>query len=256
MVETASERPDQTVGNCPVILCIGGFGDNASMFEGLADTHIAENYRLLPFNLPGFGAPPLSGRTTLSALAQFVADRANECEAEIILAHSVASIIASLAAGKPGCSLTTILSLEENITADDAYFSGTAADYDDPASFRRAFLDRLDEMSTTAPIIHRYRQAVSEANPVALWQLGADARRFSAKYEPGMVLQNAAMVTYLYNPENCPKTTIEWLSENPMDRIVLDNATHWASVDQPELLADKILLALSFTEKRSLNART
>ncbi|CUH43027.1 hypothetical protein RUM4293_01920 [Ruegeria atlantica] len=71
-----------------------------------------------------------------------------------------------------------------------------------------------------------------------------------------MVLQNAAMVTYLYNPENCPKTTIEWLSENPMDRIVLDNATHWASVDQPELLAEKILLALSFTEKRSLNART
>lgn len=254
MVETASERPDQTVGKCPVILCIGGFGDNASMFEGLAETRIAKNYRLLPFNLPGFGAPTLSGKTTLNALAQFVADRVNECGAEIVLAHSVASIIASLAAEKPGCSITTILSLEGNITAEDAYFSGTAADYDDPASFRRAFLDRLDEMSTTAPIIQRYRQAVSEADPVALWQLGADARRFSAKHVPGMVLQNAAKVTYLYNPENCPKTTLEWLSENPMDRIVLENATHWASVDQPDMLADKIALALSSIEKRSLNA--
>ncbi len=70
-----------------------------------------------------------------------------------------------------------------------------------------------------------------------------------------MVLQNAAKVIYLYNPENCPKTTLEWLSENTMDRIVLENATHWASVDQPDMLADKIALALSSIEKRSLNAR-
>lgn len=254
MVEAASERPDKAMDKRPVVLFIAGFGDNASMFEGLADTHIAKDYRLQPLSLPGFGAPSLFAKTTLNALAQFVADRAKERGAEIIVAHSVASIIASLAAEKSGCPLTTILSLEGNITAEDAYFSGTAADYDDPASFRKAFLDRLDEMSTTAPIIQRYRQAVSEADPVALWQLGTDARRFSEKHVPGAVLQNSAKVIYLYNPKNCPKSTLDWLKDNPMDRIVLENATHWTSVDQPDMLADKIAQALRFIGMRSLNA--
>lgn len=255
MIEPASERSDQAVDKRPVILLIGGFGDNASMFEGLADTHIANDFRLQPFNLPGFGAPPLIGKTTLGTLAQLVADRAKECGAEIIVAHSVASIIASLAAKNPGCPLTTILSLEGNITAEDAYFSGTAADYNDPDSFRRAFLDRLDEMTTMEPIIKRYRQAVSEADPVALWELGADARRFSEIHVPGEILQGAAKVVYLYNPQNCPKSTLEWLEQNPMDCTILKNATHWASVDQPDILADEVAQALRVLGKQPLNAR-
>ena len=244
MVEASPNQPGPAPDVRPAILLIAGFGDNASMFDGLADTHMASSHRLRPVSLPGFGAPPLFGETTLDTLAQFVADKAKDFGAEVIVAHSVASIIASLAAQKPGCPLTTIISLEGNITAEDAYFSGTAADYDDPQSFRTAFLDRLDEMSTTAPIIQRYRQAVSKADPVALWQLGTDARRFSAKHVPGVVLQNAADVTYLYNPDNCPQSTLDWLAENKLDRIVLDNASHWTSVDQPGMLADKIAEAL------------
>lgn len=235
---------DQSFDTRPVILFIAGFGDNASMFEGLADTHLAHSYRLLPINLPGFGAPPLAETTTLEALAQTVSDAAVKNGAEIIVAHSVASIIASLAASRPDSPLTTILSLEGNITAEDAYFSGTAADYDNPAAFCAAFIERLDEMAKTARTIRRYRDQVLKADRLALWQLGIDARRFSDEHVPGAVLQEAAKVTYLYNPDNCPSSTLRWLEENKMDRIVLENATHWTSVDQPELLADKIAEAL------------
>ena len=120
----------------PTILFIAGFGDNASMFTGLRGTALEDAYRLLPLDLPGFGAPALRTQTTLQSLADFVAGKAKETGAEIIVAHSVASIIASLAAREPDCPITTILSLEGNITAEDAYFSGSAADYDDPNSFR------------------------------------------------------------------------------------------------------------------------
>ncbi|WP_305986336.1 alpha/beta fold hydrolase [Roseibium sp. MMSF_3544] len=244
MPAEASKQPAQERDTRPTILFIAGFGDNASMFEGMAGTHLADRYRLVPVNLPGFGAPPLTETTTLEALAQTVADEAVRNRAEIIVAHSVASIIASLAARRPDCPLTRIISLEGNITAEDAYFSGTAADYDDPVTFRTAFLERLDEMAKTVPVIRRYRREVSKADTLALWQLGTDARRFSAEHVPGVVLRDAANVTYLYNPDNCPDSTNRWLEENEMDRIVLENATHWKSVDQPEMLADKIAEAL------------
>ena len=243
-MQVATSETVHEAAALPTILFIAGFGDNASMFENLSETDLAESYHLLPINLPGFGVPALESKTTLDALSQIVADKASETGAEIIVAHSVASIIASLAAERTGCPLTTIISLEGNITAEDAYFSGTAADYDDPSAFRSAFLSRLDEMATDAPIIKRYRQSVSEADPLALWQLGIDARRFSSEYVPGDVLNAAANVVYLYNPKNCPASTVQWLKDNPMKRIVLDNATHWKSVDQPTLLADKIYEAL------------
>jgi pimeloyl-ACP methyl ester carboxylesterase len=247
MLATKSEvdgSKDCNSATRPTILFIAGFGDNASMFEGLSNTHLAETYRLLPINLPGFGAPAQKSQTTLEALAELVADKAKEAGAEIIVAHSVASIIASFAAQRSDCPLKTIISLEGNITAEDAYFSGTAADFDDPGEFRAAFLERLDQMAENSPIIARYRQSVSEADQLALWQLGTDARRFSSQHVPGEVLKSSGNVVYLYNPENCPEPTIQWLEHNPMERILLTNATHWKSVDQPEQLADKISEAL------------
>ena len=226
------------------ILFIAGFGDNASMFSGLYQTALAEIYDMRPIDLPGFGRPALESETTLKSLAEFVAERAKEIGAEIIVAHSVASIIASLATKEPNCPITTILSLEGNITADDAYFSGMAADYDDPYTFRAAFLERLDKMARSKPVLARYRDAVSQADPAALWELGNDARRFSIKHAPGNMLASAGKVVYLYNPENCPASTLEWLKNNPMERIVLTNASHWKSVDQPKQLAERILQAL------------
>jgi pimeloyl-ACP methyl ester carboxylesterase len=241
----ATEGARRDTNARPTVLFIAGFGDNASMFAGLHETALADAYCLTPLDLPGFGAPALDMETTsLQSLAEFVARKAKETGAEIIVAHSVASIIASLAARETDCPITTILSLEGNITAEDAYFSGIAADYDDPYAFRTAFLGRLAEMAESAPIITRYHMSVSAADPVALWQLGKDARRFSTEKVPGEILASAAKVTYLYNPDNCPESTLEWLRQYPMERIVLANATHWASVDQPKLLAEKILTAL------------
>ena len=224
----------------PVMLMLAGFGDNASMFDGLVGSALAASFDVLPVDLPGFGGMPAAEETSLSALADFVAAKAVETRAEVIVAHSVASIVASLAAQRADCPVTTILSLEGNLTAEDAYFSGTAADYDSPADFHAAFLARLDQMAETAPEIARYRRQVARADVRALWQLGCDARRFSDLYSPGEVLLGAAKAVYLYNPDNCPESTLRWLERHDLPKVVLRNATHWISVDQPGLLALKL----------------
>jgi len=228
----------------PAMVLIAGFGDDASMYAPLAHTPLADAFELVPMDLPGFGAPALYGVTSLEALADAVAVRAAAVKATVIVAHSVASIIASLAARKPGSPISTIVSLEGNITADDAYFSGTAADYESPESFREAFLDRLAGMAETDPIIARYRDRVVKADPLALWQLGCDARRFSDIHVPGELLQEAAHVCYFYNPENCPDSTVTWLESARFERSLLPGASHWPTIDQPELLAARMLDAL------------
>lgn len=226
------------------ILMIAGFGDNASMFDGLSTTELARKYALIPYNTPGFGAPPLDHETTLDALAEALAAEARRTGAKIVLAHSVASITASIALSKDS-PLETILSVEGNITADDAYFSGTAANYEDPTEFRTAFLTRLAEKAESSAIFARYHDNVAKADPTALWQLGRDARRFSETHHPGDVLVASGKVSYLYDDPNCPDSTLDWLQSNDIDKRQLTGASHWPSVDAPDLLSTECLKALA-----------
>lgn len=105
-------------------------------------------------------------------------------------------------------------------------------------------LVRLDEMAVSASIIARYRQSIAQAHPLAFWQLGIDARRFSARHIPGGISAQLQAVTYFCNPDNRPESALRWLDEHSMNRIVLENTTHCTSVDQPEVLTDKILEVL------------
>ena len=249
MVSAQTPDPDDLPASAerasPTILFVPSFGDGAEVYEPLHRTVLSSRYRLLAIDLPGFaGTKPLNGPTTLEALADVVHGLAMDAGARVVVAHSVASIIASLAARRPGSPIGTIIALEGNLTAADAYFSGMAADYADPAAFRQAFLDRLGEMARTQPIVQRYREIVGRADPQALWELGCDARRFSETHVPGDVLREAATVWYLYNPANCPPATLDWLRRTPLQTIRLDGASHWPSVDQPDLLAKRILEVL------------
>ncbi len=226
-------------------ICIAGFGDNASMFEPLARTPLAEACRLELLHLPGFGAGIALRPTTLQALGDHVTAKAAEVGATIVIAHSVASIIASLAARDPASPIDTVISLEGNLTAADAYFSGTAANYPDPESFRSSFMAKLQRKSD--PLLARYRTVVAEADALALWQLGCDAKRFSDEAVPGEVLMQARHAAYLYNPANCPPETLDWLERHPLPRTRLDGASHWPTLDQPDQTARAILDALSGT---------
>lgn len=229
-----------------MIISIAGFGDNASMFDPLVAVSDAYGLQVQPINLPGFGAPALAHKSTsLNALADVVVDAALEHDADTILAHSVASIVATLAAERPHSPIKTILSLEGNLTPEDAYFSGTAANFASPEKFLPSFLRRLDEVAETNAILARYRDVVETADPKALWELGCDAHRFSQNSSPGDRLLESSNAVYLYNPMNLPKASLEWLAQSAMPRYELPGASHWPSLDQPGALSQSIALALN-----------
>lgn len=227
------------------IICVAGFGDDASMFAPLIDASAGLAVQFHPINLPGFGATPLNGqKTTLESMAAYLVKQAEDTGANTVLAHSVASIIASMAANRMNSPLNSILSLEGNLTPEDAYFSGTAANYSSADEFRVVFLNRLDDMAKSDPVIGRYRDAAGRADPQALWELGCDAHKFSNKESPGKLLQATENAAYIFNPKNVPSSSMSWLNENSLMHFELPGASHWASVDQPSQLAGRIAEAL------------
>lgn len=229
----------------PTILCIPAFGDSSEVYEPLLKTNLIDSYSLILTELPGFGgSQPLDEPTTLQNLARVVHSIAIRENARIVMAHSVASIITSLAAKQPSSIIDTIISLEGNLTPEDAYHSGTAASFDTAVEFHKAFLDRLEGLEAEDPGIVRFRAAVAKANSKALWELGCDAHAFSSRYSPGEVLCQTKNVFYFYDPKNCPEATLAWLQENPISRVQLDGVSHWMSHHQPKLIAEKILEVL------------
>ncbi len=182
--------------------------------------------------------------TTLATLAEFTRIKAKELGATIIVAHSIASVIALVAAGVTNSPLSTIVSLEGSITLDDTFFAQTAADFDDPYTFRTVFLHRLDVLAACKPAFSRYRRAAELADPVALWELGIDVRRFFMTQEPSELFSTSTRVRYLYDPRNCSDSTLKWLETSAAECIVLDDETHCVCADQPDYVARKILEAL------------
>ena len=230
----------------PIVL-VAGFGDHGGMFEALGETVLGDHYAILGVDLPGTGlSSPREERLTLRVAADLVADVVREEEAAIVAGHSVGSIVASLAAQVPGSSIRTVLSIEGNLTSADAYFSGSAAKYESAAVFHAAFGARLDEMTADSPTIRRYREQVAAADPRSIWELGCDVAEWSRTEQPGDVLvRSAERVRYLFNPDNTPAESLDWLHDNELVSIRLDGASHWMAVDQPDLMAEKLLEAIA-----------
>ncbi len=224
------------------IICLAGFGDNASLFASLSEC--SSDHEFIALNLPGFGAPPLQGTTDFENLAAYLIQQMYEYKASIVLAHSVASITATVAAQQFGSPITTILSLEGNLTAADAYFSGTAAQYETADDFRKAFLDRLADMAEDSEIVARYRNEVSKADPRPLWELGTAAYHYSQAFIPGDEWKEAGKAAYIYDDPNVPGDSLNWLAANDIVKIRLPGASHWPTIDQPRAVIEAVSQAL------------
>jgi hypothetical protein len=139
-------------------------------------------------------------------------------------------MIAVEAAARLGASFGGLFSIEGNLTADDAYFSGRAADFDDPVLFKQRFLDDIWSLAQTRAILRRFHAAAVSADPLAMWALGRDAKRMSIRDAPGQA----------YRCANTTETARYWVSKSDIDQLQFAGASHWPMVDQPHETARAI----------------
>jgi pimeloyl-ACP methyl ester carboxylesterase len=226
------------------LLFLHGFAGCGLADLPLFDTSLAERYRLVVVDLAGFGASPRQDDVlTIAQHAEAVATFARSLRAARpigLIAHSVGSMIAVEAAALLGALFGGLFSIEGNLTADAAYFSGRAADFDDPVLFKQRFLDDIWNLAQTREILRRYYAAAVLADPTAMWALGRDARRLSINDAPGRAYRCVRPSLYYWSPANTAETTSHWVAQSDLDQLQLANASHWPTVDQPNETARAI----------------
>lgn len=222
----------------PCLVTVHAFSSNGTDFLPLFDTPLAQDYRLVAVDLPGFGASP--GQTQCrtiaehaAALADLAMSLSNSSKLGFV-AHSVGSMIAVQAISVLKDKIFGLFSIEGNLTADDAYFSGKAADFSDAIAFKRYFLEHLWTMGNNNPIFRSFYANASIADAEAMWRLGCDVRRLSIDDAPGLIyLSIPAPSRYYWNVENVPLRTVDWIKSAAVPNLTFTGASHWPMIEIP-----------------------
>jgi pimeloyl-ACP methyl ester carboxylesterase len=157
-----------------------------------------------------------------------------------LVGHSVGSMIAVEAAARLGARFGGLFSIEGNLTAEDAYFSGRAADFDDPDALKQRFLSDLWNMGQERPILRRFHAMATAADALAMWSLGRDARRLSVGDAPGRAYLRVRPSLYYWSAKSTMPSTRDWIVSSGLAHQQYTDASHWPMIDQPSATAQAI----------------
>jgi len=219
------------------LILLHAFADSGSAFTPLFDTELASRFRMVVADLAGFGAsPPRPGLHTIARHAAAVAELVSSSPGQGpvgLVAHSVASMIAVEAAPRLGARFAGLFSIEGNLTAEDAYFSGRAADFNDPLTFKQRFLDDIWTMAQEQLPLRRYFASAVLADPTAMWELGRDALRRSVDDQPGLAYRRVHPSLYYWSQASTVESTRRWIVRSGIAQRQFTEGGHWPMVDKP-----------------------
>ena len=228
----------------PTLLFIHALADCSLAYTPLFATPLAEEFRLVAVDLPGCGASPRRDDVlTIAQHAEALAALARSLSASGpigLVGHSVGSMIAVEAAAHLGARFGGLFSIEGNLTAEDAYFSGRAADFDDPNALKQHFLNDLWNMGQERPMLRRFHAMATAADALAMWSLGRDARRLSVGDAPGRAYLRVRPSLYYWSVKSTMPSTRDWIANSGVAHQQFTDASHWPMIDRPTATAQAI----------------
>lgn len=229
----------------PCLIIVHAFACNGADFLPVFHTQLAQDYRLVAVDLPGFGGSPRQPKYgSISDHGNVLAELAKEvCGSNKMgfVAHSLGSMVAVEAIRTLSDRSFGLFSIEGNLTAEDAYFSGKAADFTDAIAFKRFFLEHLWTMGNNQPIFRSYYANAMIADAEAMWRMGCDAGRLSVDSMPGITYRSiSAPSLYYWNVENVPPRTLDWIRNTGILNLKFEGASHWPMIDIPFETANAI----------------
>lgn len=226
------------------LLLIHALADCGLAYTPLFATPLAKDFRLIAVDLPGCGASPRKDDVlTIAQHAEALAALARSFSGSGpigLVGHSVGSMIAVEVAQHLGERFGGLFSIEGNLTAQDAYFSGRAADFEDPNALKKRFLSDLWNMGQEKPILRRFHAMAMMADARAMWSLGRDARRLSVGDAPGQAYLGVRPSLYYWSAKSTMPATRDWITHSGLVHQEFNDASHWPMIDQPTATAQAI----------------
>jgi pimeloyl-ACP methyl ester carboxylesterase len=228
------------------LLCLHGFADSGLMFLPLAETALPDHFELVLVDLPGFGGSPSKpGIALIQDYARAVAKLApviSHRESVVLIGHSIASAIAVAASELLSPPPIGVFSIEGNLTEDDAYFTGKAADWDAAEPFKKAFLNEIWELGATNVELRRYFGGVIMAQASAMWSLGKDAKRVSVGDSVGHAYRALKVPSlYYWSEATTSARTCQFIDAYSISNRRYTVTSHWPTIADPQATANAII---------------
>jgi pimeloyl-ACP methyl ester carboxylesterase len=212
-----------------------GFGESHLCFRDAFAHPIAKQTRIFLFDFPGFGAsPPRPTGLTVEQAAQVCHDLIVNFSLPrriVLVGHSVAGIAATRTALMPDCTPALVISVEGNLTLADAYFSGQAANFEEPESFYGWFQSRILERARDDEIFRRYSCSLQFSDPRTLWTLGRSVLSYPSPGQDFLSLTCPSI--YYWDPGSTTDDAKEFLASRHLRQRKLEGLGHWPMVKSP-----------------------
>jgi pimeloyl-ACP methyl ester carboxylesterase len=232
----------------PALFFVHALGDSAGVFEPLFTTALCASYQLFAPDWSNVRrARPLEA-VQLDSLAVSVAETVVQHAPHGLIGlvgHSLGAAIAVRAARRLGRA-AGVFSIEGNLTAADAYFSGRAAAFDSPEAYRDHLLALVANLAESAgasgrrDALLRYRESLRRAAPEALWDVGRSAA--DASRDDGLGREYRALGMphlYFWSRESTSAATREYLRKHALPNREFSGG-HWPMLEQPAETAGRI----------------
>jgi pimeloyl-ACP methyl ester carboxylesterase len=208
------------------------FGDSRLSYRHVFESALAKCARVFVYDPPGHGASPPrpkgftvadGARLWYELIARFSGSRA-----VVLVGHSMAGIIATRTAALLRTPPMLVIGVEPNLTRADAYFSGLAARFNEPATFYASFRRRIIRMARRDEIVHRFACSVEFADPMTLWTLG---RSVLAQEDPGERFRRLRCPTLLYwDPISASRGMRDYIVRHRLPDRRFDHHGHWPMI--------------------------
>ena len=225
-----------------------GFAESHLCFRDAFKHRISKEVRIILFDPPGLGASPArpEGITIkdCAIIWKDLIDSISQCKKLVLVAHSVAGIIATETAAILDRVPSLIISVEGNLTASDAYFSGQAVNYNSPFDFYHNFSNSILNLVNKGDVPMSYYASLHFADPNTLWTLGRSTRDYS---EPGNNFQKLECpAVYYWSDETLSSESKAFLKANDLTNQKMDGLGHWPMNKSPECFYSQLLNDISF----------
>ena len=223
---------------------IHAFWESGLSYKEMFNSKLSERFNLYVPDFPGFGASPLQvDMTSLENSAEILVELIETISPKgniFLVAHSIAGIIGTWVAQKLDGRVKAYFNIEGNLTAQDAYFSGQALNYELAQQFKDDFVEIVYEMAHGNVAFKRYFASVCFAHPEALMGWGKSSAQFGiSSGEDFRTLQCPKL--YYWGEKTTPVETQRFIEIASIPNMRFRDSSHWPMIDQPEKCSEDIL---------------